>query len=160
MTTRRIDVRTLLAAAGIALGLALVVYGLSVGLTGRDASNLPDAIEGLSPGDGDRVLRQSQVIVDFVEGFTGELSIDGIVIPTTRIDQIGGSGAQPAPGAQVDLPPTAIFDPGNFVLSFLPQAGAPIEAFGQGEHIGVVRYWRILDGERAARTYTWRFFTD
>lgn len=160
MATRRRDPRLLVASLGIALGLALVTYGLSVGLTGRDASNLPDAIEALSPSEGERVLRQSQVIVDFVEGFTGVLVIDGVEIPTTRIDEISGSGAQPQPGAQIDLPPTAIFDPGNFVLSFLPQRGAPIETFTQGEHVGVVRYWRIADGERAARTYTWRFFTD
>ncbi|MEY3366508.1 MAG: hypothetical protein RIS71_1245, partial [Actinomycetota bacterium] len=58
----------LLASMGISFGLLLFITGARVGLTGKDASNLPEAIEGISPGDNQRVLRQSQIIVDFIEG--------------------------------------------------------------------------------------------
>ena len=80
----RIDKKLLLASMGISLGLVLFIMGARIGLTGKDASNLPDAIEGISPGDNERVLRQSQVIVDFVEGYEATLYIDGIEMPTTR----------------------------------------------------------------------------
>ena len=88
------------------------------------------------------------------------INIDGIELPVTRLDELTSSGAQPAPGAQVELPATAVFDPGNNVISFLPQPGALIETFAQGEHVATVRYWKILDGPAKSRTYQWRFITD
>ena len=144
----KLDPKLLLASMGISAGLVLFVTGLNTGLTGRDATNLPDAIENISPGQGERVLRQSQIIVDFIE------------LPTTRLDELISGGAAPAPGAQVDLPPTAIYDPGNFTISYLPQDGAPIEELKQGEHTGKVKYWLIGQGENKARVYTWKFYTD
>jgi hypothetical protein len=157
---RRLDRSRLLVSFGISLGLVLIVFGFASGITGDEARVTPDAIERMSPADGDRVLRQSQIIIDFADGFAGSLSIDGIDLPTTRLDELSSIGGQPAPGAQVELPPTAVFDPGNNVLSFQPQPGAPIESFAQGEHTATVRYWRILDGEAKSRTYVWRFLTD
>lgn len=157
---RPIDPVRLLTSIGIAAGLALIGFGFAGGITGEDARSFPTAIERMSPADGDRVLRQSQVIVDFAEGYEATLSIDGIELPVTRLDELTTGGVQPAPGAQVELPPTAVFDPGNNVISFQPQPGAPIAEFSQGEHIASVRYWRILEGPGRARTFQWRFVTD
>jgi hypothetical protein len=157
---KRFDKKLFLASIGMALGLTIIIFGFRTGLTGREASNLPDAIEGISPGDDARVLRQSQVIVDFVDGYMARLIIDDIELPTTRLDELVTSGTQPAPGAQLDLPPTAIFDPGNYTISFLPQPGAPIEQFAQGEHSAKVLYWPIDEDESRARSYSWTFVTD
>lgn len=156
----KLDPKLLLASMGISAGLVLFVMGLNTGLTGGDATNLPDAIENISPGEGERVLRQSQIIVDFIDGYEATMFIDGIELPTTRLDELITSGTAPAPGAQIDLPPTAIYDPGNFTISYLPQDGAPIEELKQGEHTGKVRYWPIGQGENKARVYTWKFYTD
>jgi hypothetical protein len=157
---RAFDKKLFLASIGMALGLTIIIFGFRTGLTGREASNLPDAIEGISPADDARVLRQSQVIVDFVDGYIARLIIDDIELPTTRLDELVTTGTQPPPGAQVDLPPTAIFDPGNYTISFLPQPGAPIEQFSQGEHTAKVIYWPIDQDESRARTYSWTFITD
>lgn len=157
---RKLDREQLLISVGIAIGLVLIVLGFRATQTGRDESGLPDAIERISPGDGDRILRQSQIIVDFIDGYEAVLLIDGIELPTTRLDELTSSGQQAAPGAQVELPPTAVFDPGNFIISFQPQVGAVIEEFTQGEHQGQVRYWLISDGREKSRTYTWKFNTD
>ena len=157
---KKFDLKLLLASTGIALGLVMMVIGLNTGLTGRDASGLPDVIENISPGNNERVLRQSQVIVDFIEGYQATLYIDDIELPTTRLDELTSNGMQPKPGAQIDLPPTAIFDPGNYTISYLPQEGAPIAAFTQGEHTGKVKYWLIINGEQKSRTYSWKFYTD
>ena len=152
----KLDKQLLLASVGIGLGLTLVILGFNTGLTGREAANIPEEIEGISPGDNERVLRQSQVIVDFIEGFNAKLFIDGIELTTTRLDEIS-AGRQVQPGAQIDLPPTAIFDPGNYTISFLPQEGAPIETFSQGLHTVTVRYWKVIDGPEKARSYSWEF---
>ena len=156
----KIDPKLLLASMGLSAGAVLVVMGLNTGLTGREATNLPEAIENISPGEGERVLRQSQIIVDFIDGYEATLYIDGIELPTTRLDELVSSGTAPAPGAQIDLPPTAIYDPGNFTISYLTQDGAPIEELKQGEHSGKVRYWKIGQSENKSRVYTWKFFTD
>ena len=83
---KKIDYKLLVISVGISAGLVLFVLGVRSGLSGRDATNLPEAIEQISPGQGERVLRQSQVIIDFIEGYTATLTIDGIELPTTRLD--------------------------------------------------------------------------
>ena len=62
-----------------------------------------------------------------------------------------------APGEQVDLPTTAVFDPGNAVISFQPVEGALIESFTEGIHEVRVIYWRIEDGPEQALSYRWEF---
>ena len=84
---------------------------------------LPDVIERMSPADGDRVLRQSQIIVDFVEGYEAVMFIDGIeltaailgrdALPLIRLEtprdrsrgarQIHGVGNDGVPGRHVTL---------------------------------------------------------
>ena len=155
-----IDRTRVIVSVGITLGLVLILFGFASGITGEETREFPEAIERMSPADGDRVLRQSQIIIDFAEGYEATLNIDGIEIPVTRLDELSSSGAQPAPGAQVELPATAVFDPGNNVVSFQPQPGALIESFTQGEHVAIVRYLKILEGPAKFRTYQWRFVTD
>ena len=154
------NVPALLASAGIAVGIVLVIAGLGSAVTGRDALRLPEQIERLSPADNEKVLRQSEIMIDFVAGFEAVLIIDGVEIPTTRIDELTANGKQPKPGEQLEIPPTAIYDPGNFTISYLPQDGAPIEELKQGEHTGKVKFWLINQGENKARVYTWKFYTD
>ena len=157
---RRIDKQTLIVSAGVGLGLFLIIAGLQSGTTGRDAQRLPAVIERMSPGPGDQVLHQSQILVDFIDGYEAELTVDGIDIPTTRLDELTGDGAMPEPGAQVEIPSTAIYDPGNYTISFLPQEGAPITTLTQGIHTAVVRYWKVEDGKNKARSFTWEFQAD
>jgi hypothetical protein len=156
----RLDRARIIVSVGVAIGVALIAFGFASGITGDEARKFPEAIERMSPADGDRVLRQSQIIIDFAEGYEAALVIDGLDLPVTRLDELTTSGAQPTPGAQVELPATAVYDPGNNVLSFQPQAGAPIAEFAQGEHVATVRYWKTLDGAAKYRTYQWRFITD
>lgn len=157
---RRINKENLVISVVIAAGLTLIAVGLSVGTTGREAQRLPDEIELISPGPGDTVLVQSQVFVDFIPGYAATLIIDGIELETTRLDELSAGGATPRPGAQVEIPPTAIYDPGNFTISYLPQDGGAIESFTQGQHRATVRYWKIEDGPSKARSFSWEFTTN
>ncbi len=152
---RPIDKQILFVSAGVALGLVLVVMGLQSGSTGRAAQKIPAVIEEMSPGPGDQVVQQAQISVDFVAGYEASLVVDGFALETTRLDQLSKGNVQP--GAQIDLPPTAIFDPGNYIISFTPQSGAPIEVFGQGKHKATVIYWKMTDGRAKAQSFTWEF---
>ena len=153
---RRINVELLVVSFGIAAGLMLVVLGLMSARTGRDAQGLPDEIESIAPSPNDRqVLRQTEIMVDLTENLEAVLVLDGVELPVTRLDELSGGLAQP--GQQVEMPPTAIWDPGNFVISFLPVEGAPIEELTVGTHTATVIFWKIEDGREAARSFTWTF---
>jgi hypothetical protein len=144
----------------VAFGLALIIVGFNSATTGRDAQRIPDVIERMNPGPEDRVPQQSQIVVDFIDGYNATLTVDDIELPVTRLDEITATGNQLRPGSQVNIPPTAIYDPGNFTISFLPQPGAPFERWSQGEHIAVVTYWKITDGPSRARTFRWKFYAN
>ena len=155
---RPINKQLLLVSVGVAFGLILIGMGLQSATTGREAQNIPAVIEDMRPGPGDQVVQQAQVSVDFVEGYEASLEIDGVALETTRLDELSAEGnSSLEPGAQVEIPPTAIYDPGNYIISFTPQEGAPIEVFTQGVHTATVTYWKIIDGKAKARSFTWEF---
>jgi hypothetical protein len=156
---RRLDRGLLAASLVIATGLVLIIYGFTSAITGNDAIDRPEAIESVQPVENAiQVLQQDQIIVDLQPGFEARLVVDGIELPTTIIGQSEvDPNAQPEPGQQIDLPTTAVFDPGNAVLSFQPVDGAPIESFSEGEHEVTVFFWPIEDGPQQARAYTWTF---
>ena len=156
---RRIDRGLLVASLVIACGIGLVAFGLTTALTGNDGIDRPDAIESLQPVENAvQVLQQERVVVDLQAGYEARLVIDGIELPTTIIGQADvDPNQQPEPGQQVDLPTTAVFDPGNAVISFQPVEGALIESFEEGLHEAQVIFWRIEDGPDRARSYRWEF---
>jgi len=151
---RHVDRTTLLISAGLAIGFIFIIAGLLSATTGRDALGLPAEVEHVDPNPGDSVLRQSEILVDLVPGYTGELVIDGETLPVAEIV----AAADPEPGADVaaDVLVTR-FDLGTNTLRFVPQEGAPIERFEQGTHTAKVVYWRIDEGRSAARSFTWQF---
>lgn len=155
---RRPDWSVLLISLGVAVGAVLIAIGLMSAETGRDALNLPDALESVAPADGDTaVLRQTSISADLAAGYEGVLIVQGVELPVTRLDELTAGGAAPQPGEQVELPPTAIFDPGNRVLSFTPTEGALIEELPQGTVEATIVYWRSDESRDRASAYSWEF---
>lgn len=150
---RRPDWGLLIASLVIAGGLVLIVWGFVNASTGDDGVDRPDPIEALSPVENAvQVLQQEQIRVDLEFGYEAILVVDGVEIPTTVLNDI-----ETAPGAQINLPATAIFDSANGVISFLPVDGAPIESFTEGRHEAQLIYWKSVDGRDSARRYRWSF---
>ncbi len=156
---RRLDRGLLIASLAIAFGLVLVIFAVTSALTGDDGIDRPEAIETIQPVENAvQVLQQERVVVDLASGYEARLIIDGIELPTTVIGQSDVDPfEQPEPGQQVDLPTTAVYDPGNAVISFQPVEGALIESFTQGIHEVRVIYWRIEEGPEQALSYRWQF---
>ncbi len=143
---------------GFALGIILIIAGLNSARTGRDAQKLPAEIASINPGPGDIVLRQSQIFVDFAEGYNAVLILDGLELEVTRLDELSAANGEIIrPGAQVELPATAIYDPGNFTISFQPQVGAEIAGLFQGKHTASVLFWKIDETRERAKSFTWDF---
>lgn len=153
---RRLNRELLLISLALAIGFVLIALGVLRSVTGDEVTDLPDAIEEIAPTpDAEQVLQQTNVVVDLAEGYEGELTVDGVALETIRLDQLAPLDAEP--GQQVEVPPGAIFEPGNGTLSFRPGEGTGIDSFDPGSHNVVVMYWRTAEGRDAARSYGWTF---
>lgn len=156
---RRFDRGLFIASLVIACGLALIIFGLTSAMTGTDGIDRPEAIESVQPVENAvQVLRQDQIIVDLVAGYEARLVVDGIELPTTVIGQSDvDPNVQAQPGQQIAVPTTAVFDPGNAVISFQPVEGALIETFTEGTHEATVYFWKVEEGPDQASSYSWTF---
>ena len=153
---RRPNRELLLISAAAGVGLFLVIAGVLSATTGRDLLDYPEAIIDISPAPNDRqVLSQTEISVDLQDGYEAVIVLDGIEIPTSRLEDI--AGGLPEPGQQIDLPPTAIYDQGNSLIRFEPRDGAVIESYSVGRHQVTVIFWKIEDGRNTARSYSWSF---
>ena len=156
LTLRRPQWPHLFASLAIAICLFAMAWAAASAITGRDALNLPDTIEQIDPVPAAvRVPAQTSVFVDLLAGYTGVLIIDGLELETVNIEDLQDKGNKP--GAQITLPPTTIYEPGNATLSFDPSDESTIKEFSQGEHIVKVIYWKVIEGRGSARSFTWTF---
>ena len=156
LSLRRPQWPVLLASLAIATYLVAMVYAAVSALTGRDALHLPATIEQIDPLPAAQgVPSQNSVFVDLLAGYEGVLVVDGLELKTVNIENLQDPANKP--GAQITLPATTIFEPGNATLTFDPSPGAEIEDFSQGEHVITVIYWKTIDGRSAARSFTWTF---
>jgi len=153
---RRLDKKLLLASLVIALGVVLVAWGVGQSVTGNEAANMPAAVEEITPAfEAIQVPQQATVIADLVGGHYGYLTVDGVELPTVRLDEVGSQELEP--GEQVEFPPGARFEPGNATLTFTPGAEQPIDRFDAGVHTVKVVYWKEIEGPDSARSYSWTF---
>ena len=140
----------------IALGVVLVFVGINSSVTGDEAQNLPDQIESTLPvRSAAQVQQQESIVVDLVDGYTGTLSVNNVLLETVSLADVSSDGVEP--GAQVALPKTTIFEPGNFTLSFTPTDGAAVEEYLTGVNTATVTYWKIIEGPSFASKFTWQF---
>jgi len=158
---RRVDVSRLVASVVLAFAVVMIGYAVVDASTGRDQSNLPPEIERIQPAAGDKVLNQTPVIVDLIAGYGGRLEIDGVALPTVSTQQQEPTGNTLDPSTPTTVPvvdPNVVrFDAGTNTLSYQPRPGADMERFDVGRHVVKVLYWKLIEGEAAARSYTWFF---
>ena len=128
----------------VVLGLLLVVAVGMCWLAGRNGNADPEpvvsesAVEQLIPADGSpSVLRQAEIGIDLKDGWTGELSVNGVYIPEDQL--------------RLNEPLAQVF--------FTPGPGKEIEQFRSGTVVVVASIWRPIDGETRedGRQVVWRF---
>lgn len=128
----------------VVLGLLLIVAVGMFWLAGRNGNADPEpvisesAVEQLIPADGSpSVLRQAEIGIDLKDGWTAELSVNGVFIPEDQLRR--------------NEPLAQIF--------FTPGPGKEIEQFRSGTVVVVASIWRPIDGETRedGRQVVWRF---
>jgi hypothetical protein len=132
---------------GIVAGIVLIVvniaiWGANSQVNGPAAVQRPNAIVALAPDEQQLILPQDRVGAQVRPIYTGQLMIDGAVIPQ---DQITG-------------------DPNLGEIFFEPGPGNEIREFEKGAHSAVIQWWprEITSPEEASdagklQSYTWTF---
>ncbi|MGE0879219.1 MAG: hypothetical protein AB7L13_10255 [Acidimicrobiia bacterium] len=133
----RINWRRLGVSFLFALGLALVIFGFSKAVKGDPKAMSDPAVEQTIPKNQDLVLRQSQVGVALIPGYTGILEIDGVRIPEDQLIVDKSSNLN-----------TILFQPGK---------DTEFPEFRSGLHTVVARFWRVSASEAQSRSITWSF---
>ncbi len=107
----------------IAVVLLLVVNAAIIGtrsqVRGSPTSQRLPAILELAPQEGETIVPQAPVSVSLDAKYTGQLSIDGQLIPQDQVD---------------------LLDVGYFVISFQPSAEHDIKAFEPGPHRATIEF--------------------
>jgi len=115
-------------AAGI-LAIAILIP------KGDDPASPNQVIEAVVPANGDEVLSQVDVGVDLIEGYTAELSINGVSIPEDELRRVDGLGQ----------------------IYFRPDEGKVIESLRPETNCARILYWPLSQGRQAASSYQWCF---
>ncbi len=124
------------------VAVTLLVVGGAAQINGPATVQRPAEIVSLSPNESDQLLPQGEVGAQLRTNFTGQIAIDGHVIPQDQMAINPGLG-------------TIFFDPG---------AGKDIQEFTKGGHTAVIQWWPVtiptVEAARAQhqlRSYTWSF---
>jgi hypothetical protein len=151
---RRARIKRLAAAFAIAAGVVVVGVGVGRATTGKAAQKLPKEIEDIAPvRAATQVQQQESIVVDFIDGYTGVLVVNGVEVPTVALDQI-----ESAPGRQPDVPAGALFEQGNDTLRFTPGDAEAVQKYDTGINTVSVIYWKVDQGRNFAKpTFSWQF---
>ena len=120
----------------------VAIFGTKAEVRGTPVPERSAAILELSPQEGENILPQAPIVVDLRDIYTGQLSIDGRLIP---LDQV------------------TVTHPNLFELSFQPTPAHDIHEFSPGAHTATIEYWpetktyEEAKSDRLLGTYTWRF---
>jgi hypothetical protein len=129
----RLLIGGLVAAAGVAL-----FFGVRATETGDGEPGSPSkVVEHFIPGEGDSVIRQSELGVDLAPGYEGALVINGVEIPTEDLRLV----------------------PEQNQVFFTPGEGKAVEQLRAGLNCVEAEAWKSADGRGTAndRFFTWCF---
>ncbi len=124
------------------VGVNVLIWGGRAQVNGPAARQRPVEIQELFPDESQLMLPQNKVGADLRDEFTGQVAIDGHIIPQ---DQITG-------------------DPSLGQVFFEPGADKDFREISKGSHNATIEWWprEIKTAEAAAakhelRSYTWAF---
>jgi hypothetical protein len=118
------------------------IFGTKSEVRGTPTPERAAAILDLSPQEGESQLPQAPIIVSLKGTYTGQLSVDGRLIPQDQV---------------------TIRNPNFYELTFQPTPAHDIHEFAPGPHNATIEYWpetktyeQALAGKLLG-TYTWAF---
>jgi len=131
-----IRTRRLIVIGGLAVAAALLAIAIIVYIGNPRTTDLPVAIQAVSPEPGTNVLLQNAVVVDLAVGYTAEIDINGVPIPATEINEAAALNQ----------------------LRFQPGEGKALSRLFADQNCVRATYWLIAQGPESSQTFTWCFF--
>jgi hypothetical protein len=134
--------RVAVVAAVLLVVVNVAIFGTRHEVRGTASQALPAAVLQISPRDGEHVIPQTSIVVDLRAKYTGQLSIDRVLIPQDQL---------------------TITTPNLFELVFQPTPAHDIHRYSPGDHTATIEFWPQTTTYEQARsgrllgTYTWRF---
>ncbi|MBU1226031.1 MAG: hypothetical protein KJ698_02290 [Actinobacteria bacterium] len=119
----------------LAAALTAVVAAAVVLAPSGEETSVPAPLESIFPAPGDTVVRQTIIEIDLPVGYSIDLYIDGVWVPT---DEIG-------------------FTPSTGVFRWQPSPGASLDVWAGGEHTVRVVWDRTAGGRPDPGEYEWAF---
>ncbi len=119
------------------LALAAVLFAIAVVIDrgNPSSSDLPVAIQSISPVAGSNVLSQTDVTVDLAIGYTAILEINGFEIPEDQLFRIEALNQ----------------------LSYRPDEGKIVPQLRADQNCVRITYWLIAQGPTDSNLYDWCF---
>ncbi len=116
-------------------------------------------VRQLSPGDGAKALRQTQIGADLQQGFDGRLTVNGVDIPEEQMEGVIDPTSPEA--ANLPLAQQDLLRPNNRNrVFFLPGPGKVVEKLPQGEVTITVTYFRDQQPTVGRGSLTWTIDVD
>jgi hypothetical protein len=134
--------RVAIVAVVVLIVVNLAIFGTKKEVRGTVSTERPAAILQITPQEGEDILPEAAITVDLRNGYTGQLSVDGKLIPQDQV---------------------SITHPNLFEISFEPTAAHDIHEFEPGSHNATIEYWPQTKTYEQAKaqgllgTYTWPF---
>ena len=130
LTVRRVVTLVLLAVAGASLYLASALHDDS--LTDGARSRV---VKTVSPRPGTIQLRQTEILVELDSGYSGELMINGTLIPDDQLSVVQGLNR----------------------ITYTPRAGREVEVLPAGHNCAQVRFRPAAGSAGQPGSYRWCF---
>lgn len=115
-----------------AIGILVIAVLIS---DGPQLAAVDEVIESVSPNPDDEVLSQVDVAIDLAEGYTAELTVNGIKIPEDQLRRVEALN----------------------IVSFRPGANQVIAKLQPEINCVNALYWPVASGRSSARSYQWCF---
>ncbi len=135
-------VRVAIVVGIVLIGINVLIFAGRAQVNGPATVQRPAEIAVLEPNESDELLPQGEVGAQVRANFTGQISVDGHVIPQDQLTLTPSLG-------------TIFFDPGP---------GKDIQEFSKGGHTAVIQWWpatiptaEAALAQRQLRSYTWSF---
>lgn len=145
--------RRVVSSLALAAAAAMLVIGLQESQDGGVQLRLsrPAPVLRVFPSEDAASLRQEPIGAQLADDFTGELEVDGRLIP---LDQL----KRPAEAAAGDNAPAERGLAGLNQISFTPGPGQDIVSLEPGRHTARLLFWRrIGETSEQAAPYSWGF---
>jgi hypothetical protein len=158
----KLDRNAVFTVVGLAFGVVMLGVAFVSARGTSEAARYPEGLIAITPAAGAQTSKQSELLVDLDVGYTGQLSLDGNLIPLDQLQYDANNYGLVYPCRATSVAPA---DPGE---TRKPDANAwPACSISASDKLNLpngnvqatVEFWKVGDKKNTLRQFTWFFRT-